>query len=160
MSKGLGGVVNQAHLIHDQSAGRSSTRLHAPPGGRSAMGSSFAWGPEESAPLRFGRGSTPQSLRHLAGSGVFSVGDHAEPPATAVTSPLSAVAGVDVPRAPEVYQLPEAEATDSLAGHQEPPCPPPISVRRLQSGTAVTAVRATGVLMMFVAAGHPAARLW
>ena len=157
MSKGLGGVVNQAHLIHDQSAGRSSTRLHAPPGGRSAMGSSFAWGPEESAPLRFGRGSTPQSLRHLAGSGVFSVGDHAEPPATAVTSPLSAVAGVDVPRAPEVYQLPEAEATDSLAGHQEPPCPPPISVRRLQSGTAV---RATGSLMMFVAAGQPAARLW
>ncbi len=43
MSKGLGGVINQAHLIHDQSKGRSSTRLHQPPGGRSSMGTGFSW---------------------------------------------------------------------------------------------------------------------
>jgi len=47
--KGLGGVVNNAHLIHDQSAGRSSTRLHAPPGGHSTI--SIGWGAEP-APRR------------------------------------------------------------------------------------------------------------
>jgi len=52
MSKGLGGVVNQAHLIHDQSAGRSSTRLHAPPGGHSSMGTGFGWVGPRSPPTR------------------------------------------------------------------------------------------------------------
>jgi len=45
--------INNAHLIHDHSSGRSSTRLHAPPGGHSSMGSSFGWGAEEpAAPVR------------------------------------------------------------------------------------------------------------
>ena len=35
--------INNAHLIHDHSTGRSSTRLHAPPGGGNSMGTSFAW---------------------------------------------------------------------------------------------------------------------
>ena len=56
MSRGLGGVINQAHLIHDQSAGRSSTRLHAPPGGHSSLGTSFSWDlQEDSVPMRSGR---------------------------------------------------------------------------------------------------------
>eukprot|EP00286_Rhodomonas_abbreviata_P012758 CAMPEP_0181325256 /NCGR_PEP_ID=MMETSP1101-20121128/20820_1 /TAXON_ID=46948 /ORGANISM="Rhodomonas abbreviata, Strain Caron Lab Isolate" /LENGTH=132 /DNA_ID=CAMNT_0023433535 /DNA_START=157 /DNA_END=555 /DNA_ORIENTATION=+ len=42
--------INQAHLIHDQSSGRSSTRLHAPPGGGNAMGTSFGWGDDAPAP--------------------------------------------------------------------------------------------------------------
>mmetsp|Transcript_31105 Transcript_31105/g.70015 ORF Transcript_31105/g.70015 Transcript_31105/m.70015 type:complete len:121 (-) Transcript_31105:135-497(-) len=41
--------INQAHLIHDHSTGRSSTRLHAPPGGGNAMGTSFGWG-DDTAP--------------------------------------------------------------------------------------------------------------
>eukprot|EP00292_Cryptomonas_paramecium_P031072 CAMPEP_0113725154 /NCGR_PEP_ID=MMETSP0038_2-20120614/39555_1 /TAXON_ID=2898 /ORGANISM="Cryptomonas paramecium" /LENGTH=48 /DNA_ID=CAMNT_0000655291 /DNA_START=12 /DNA_END=154 /DNA_ORIENTATION=+ /assembly_acc=CAM_ASM_000170 len=35
--------INQAHLIHDCTNGRSSTRVHAPPGGKSSMGTSFGW---------------------------------------------------------------------------------------------------------------------
>ena len=38
--------INQAHLIHDHSSGRSSTRLHAPPGGGNSMGTSFGWSDE------------------------------------------------------------------------------------------------------------------
>ena len=34
--------INQAHLLHD-CCNRSSTRVHAPPGGKSSMGSSFGW---------------------------------------------------------------------------------------------------------------------
>uniref|UniRef100_A0A6U5Z1R8 Uncharacterized protein n=1 Tax=Guillardia theta TaxID=55529 RepID=A0A6U5Z1R8_GUITH len=40
--------INQAHLIHDHSSGRSSTRLHAPPGGASSI--SFGWGQENEPP--------------------------------------------------------------------------------------------------------------
>eukprot|EP00918_Siedleckia_nematoides_P069791 GHVU01152178.1.p1 GENE.GHVU01152178.1~~GHVU01152178.1.p1 ORF type:complete len:325 (+),score=49.67 GHVU01152178.1:56-1030(+) len=48
--------INQAHLIHDHSTGRSSTRLHAPPGGQSSMGTSFGWDTAEPvAPERRGR---------------------------------------------------------------------------------------------------------
>jgi hypothetical protein len=35
--------INQAHLIHNTENGRSSTRLHAPPGGHCQMGTSFGW---------------------------------------------------------------------------------------------------------------------
>ena len=38
--------INNAHLIHDHSTGRSSTRLHAPPGGGNSMGTSFGWSDE------------------------------------------------------------------------------------------------------------------
>jgi hypothetical protein len=38
--------INNAHLIHDHSTGRSSTRLHAPPGGSNSMGTSFGWSDE------------------------------------------------------------------------------------------------------------------
>jgi len=41
--------INNAHLIHDHSSGRSSTRLHAPPGGKNTMGTSFGWG--DAAPV-------------------------------------------------------------------------------------------------------------
>uniref|UniRef100_A0A6T8GG47 Microtubule-associated protein Jupiter n=1 Tax=Hemiselmis andersenii TaxID=464988 RepID=A0A6T8GG47_HEMAN len=44
--------INQAHLIHDHSSGRSSTRLHAPPGGQNSMGTSFGWSDEPAAPAR------------------------------------------------------------------------------------------------------------
>lgn len=61
MSRGLGGVINQAHLIHDQSLGRSSTRLHAPPGGHSSLGTSFSWGvQEDSVSVRNGRAGFQQ----------------------------------------------------------------------------------------------------
>jgi len=43
--------INNAHLIHDHSSGRSSTRLHAPPGGNNSMGTSFGWG--DAAPVSF-----------------------------------------------------------------------------------------------------------
>jgi hypothetical protein len=42
-------------FVHEQSAGRSSTRLHAPPGGHSSMGTSFSWGADE-APVPSRRG--------------------------------------------------------------------------------------------------------
>eukprot|EP00285_Hemiselmis_virescens_P001946 CAMPEP_0173416414 /NCGR_PEP_ID=MMETSP1356-20130122/85379_1 /TAXON_ID=77927 ORGANISM="Hemiselmis virescens, Strain PCC157" /NCGR_SAMPLE_ID=MMETSP1356 /ASSEMBLY_ACC=CAM_ASM_000847 /LENGTH=155 /DNA_ID=CAMNT_0014378721 /DNA_START=457 /DNA_END=924 /DNA_ORIENTATION=- len=47
--------INQAHLIHDASGGRSSTRLHAPPGGKSSMGTSFSWAEEAPAPRQLNR---------------------------------------------------------------------------------------------------------
>ena len=43
--------INNAHLIHDHSTGRSSTRLHAPPGGGNQMGTSFGWS-DAPAPVR------------------------------------------------------------------------------------------------------------
>ena len=42
--------INHAHLIHNHADGRSSTRLHAPPGGKSSMGTSFGWADEAPAP--------------------------------------------------------------------------------------------------------------
>lgn len=39
--------INNAHLIHDHSTGRSSTRLHAPPGGKNSMGTGFGWADPE-----------------------------------------------------------------------------------------------------------------
>jgi len=50
----------QAHLIHDHSSDHISTRLHAPPGGHSSMGSSFGWGAEEPAAPR--RSVAPQAV--------------------------------------------------------------------------------------------------
>ena len=44
--------INNAHFINDISSGRSSTRLHAPPGGGNSMGTSFGWGNEPAA-VRF-----------------------------------------------------------------------------------------------------------
>lgn len=48
-------------LVREQSAGRSSTRLHAPPGGHSSMGTSFSWGADD-APMPSRRGGRSHGL--------------------------------------------------------------------------------------------------
>jgi hypothetical protein len=61
--------INHAHLIHDSSSGRSSTRLHAPPGGKSSMGTSFGWAEEAPAPQQ-------QQRHNQMGSQVFGNDSH------------------------------------------------------------------------------------
>ena len=56
--------INHAHLIHDSSSGRSSTKIHAPPGGKSSMGTSFGWAEEAPAPQQ-------QQRHNQVGSQVF-----------------------------------------------------------------------------------------
>ncbi|KAJ1475296.1 hypothetical protein T484DRAFT_1828967 [Baffinella frigidus] len=57
--------INHGHLHNDISSGRSSTRLHAPPGGKSSMGTSFGWA--EEAP----KAPQQQNRNNMAGSQVF-----------------------------------------------------------------------------------------